>query len=252
MKVLILGDIVGEQGLKFLETKIQHLRDEYKFNLLFVNGENVTNGKGLSHEHYKRLMKLNISAVTMGNHTFRQKEIENFIDDSNIVRPLNMNANKGFGYVTINYNTKKINIINLIGEFAMTCENKIMNPFVVLDDFLKKVPKADYTIVDFHAEATSEKYALAHAFDGRVNLIYGTHTHVQTADEQVLPNKTMFISDVGMTGPMGGVLGVDKDIIINRMWHGNVDKYVVSNTPCMINGILVDLSTNKIKRIQVK
>ncbi len=252
MKILILGDIVGESGLKFLESKIQFLRDEYKFNLLVVNGENVTNGKGLSFNDYKRLMKLNVSVITMGNHTFRHKDIEKYIDESNVIRPLNLNVDKGYGYITINYNNKKINVVNLIGEFAMTCEHKIGNPFVILDDFLKKTNKDDYTIVDFHAEATSEKYALAHAFDGRVNLIYGTHTHVQTADEQVLPNKTMFISDVGMTGPSGGVLGVDSNIIINRMWHGIQDKFQISNTNCTINGIIVDLVSNKIKRISIK
>ncbi len=252
MKILILGDIVGEQGLKFLESKIDTLRNEFKYNLLFVNGENVTDGKGLSEAHYKRLMKLNVSAITMGNHTYRRPEIENFIDDSNIIRPLNIDVKSGYGYLTINYNNKKINVINLIGEFGMDCKFKIANPFVVLNDMLDRAPAVDYTIVDFHAEATSEKLALAHAFDGRVNVVYGTHTHVQTADEQVLPNKTMYITDIGMTGPMDGVLGVKKDTIINRFWHGHLDKFEVSNGPCSINGILVDLHTNKIKRITVK
>lgn len=251
MKLLILGDIVGEEGLSFLESKIQFLRDEYKFNMLIVNGENVTKGKGLSLNHYKRLMNLNVSAITMGNHTFRQKEILNYIDDSNIVRPMNINLDSGYGYITINYNGKRITVINLIGEFAMTCNFDISNPFVELDDFLNN-NQSDYTIVDFHAEATSEKYALAHAFDGRVDIVYGTHTHVQTADEQVLNKGTMFISDVGMTGPSGGVLGVKKDIIINRMWHGVLDVYETCDTPCMINGILVDLAFKKIKRINIK
>lgn len=252
MKILILGDIVGEQGLKFLESKISELRNEFKFNLLIVNGENVTNGKGLSEGHYKRLMKLNVSAITMGNHTFRQKEIEKYINDSNVVRPMNINTKLGNGVLRINYNNKIINIINLLGEFAMKVEEKIANPFVVLNDFLEKTSPADYTIVDFHAESTGEKYALAYAFDGRVDLVYGTHTHVQTADEQVLPNKTMYITDIGMTGPNGGVLGVEKDIIINRMWHGQQDVFKVSNTPCVINGIIVDLATKKIKRVNIK
>ncbi|MFI3329953.1 MAG: TIGR00282 family metallophosphoesterase [bacterium] len=252
MKLLILGDIVGEEGLKFLESKIQTIRKDYKFNLLVVNGENVTNGKGLSEAHYKRLMKMNVSAITMGNHTFRNKEIEKYIDNSNVVRPLNINVKHGYGFLTINYNNKLINIINLLGTFAMDVKFQVANPFVVLNDFLDKMPSTDYTIVDFHAESTGEKYALAHAFDGKVDLVYGTHTHVQTADEQVLPGKTMFISDVGMTGPSGGVLGVKKEIIVNRMWHGHLDTFQVSKTPCMINGILVDLETKKIKRINIK
>ncbi|MFI3251554.1 MAG: TIGR00282 family metallophosphoesterase [bacterium] len=251
MKLLILGDIVGEEGLSFLESKIQHLRDEYKFNMLIVNGENVTKGKGLSLNHYKRLMKLNVSAITMGNHTFRQKEIESYIEDSNVVRPMNIDVNHGYGYLTINYNGKRINVINLLGQFAMNCNFEISNPFISLNSFLEE-NEADFTIVDFHAEATSEKYALAHAFDGKVDLVYGTHTHVQTADEQVLSNGTMFISDIGMTGPYGGVLGVKKETIVNRMWHNILDVYETSDSPCMINGILVDLATKKIKRINVK
>ncbi len=252
MKLLILGDIVGEEGLSFLESKIQQLRSDYKFNLLIVNGENVTGGKGLSEIHYKRLMKLNVSAITMGNHTFRKKEIENYIENSNVIRPLNIDVELGFGYSTINYNSKTINIVNLLGSFAMDVKFNIENPFIVLNDFLESVPKADYTIIDFHAESTGEKYALGHAFDGKIDLIYGTHTHVQTADEQILPNGTLFISDVGMTGPSGGVLGVDKDIIVDRMWHGHLDVYKISNTPCMINGILVDLNAKTIKRINIK
>ncbi len=251
MKLLILGDIVGEQGLSFLESKIQFLRDEYKFNMLIVNGENITKGKGLSFNDYKRLMKLNVSAITMGNHTYRQKEITTYIDDSNIVRPMNIIHNSGYGYMTINFNGKRINIVNLIGEFAMKCDFEITNPFVSLDEFLNE-STADYTIVDFHAEATSEKYALAHAFDGRVDLIYGTHTHVQTADEQVFPKKTMYISDIGMTGPYGGVLGVKSETIVNRMWFGHLETYVTSDSPCMINGIYVDLNTKKIQRINIK
>ncbi len=251
MKILILGDIVGEEGLEFLESKIESLRQEYKYNLLIVNGENVTKGKGLSEAHYKRLMKLNVSAITMGNHTFRQQEIHKYINDSNIVRPLNIDIQSGYGYITINYNGKKINVVNLIGQFAMECNFKIANPFVVLNDFLEKT-SADYTIVDFHAEATSEKYALAHAFDGRVDVMYGTHTHVQTSDEQVLPKGCMYITDLGMTGPTGGVLGVKKETIINRYWHGHLDVFETSKTPCMINGIIVDLPSKKIKRINVK
>lgn len=201
---------------------------------------------------YKKLMSSNVNCVTMGNHTYSHRKINDFIEESKIIRPYNIIGEKGFGYLDINYNGKIITVISLLGTWSMNVPFEITNPFVALDEFLNE-HKSDYVIVDIHAEATSEKIAIGHAFDGRVDVVYGTHTHVQTSDETILPKKTLYITDVGMTGPFDGVLGTKKEIIIDRFWHGGTEKFEVSDGPCQLNAIIVDLGFKReIKRISIK
>lgn len=241
MRILFIGDIVGKYGVKYLKSKITQLRNEYKPNLIFVNAENTTNGKGLNLRDYKELMSLNLSALTMGNHTYRNEEINDFIDDSKIARPMNILNQKGKGYIDINYNGKIITIINLIGTIHMDTKMELANPFLMVDEFLK-YHKSDYTIVDFHAEATSEKLAMAHFLDGRVDAVLGTHTHVQTNDAMVLPKKTLYITDLGMTGPATGILGVKKEIIIDRLVNdGQLPFKLDDSDICQLNGVLLTL-----------
>lgn len=241
MRILFIGDIVGKSGLSYLKAKLPELRNQYKPNLIIVNAENTTNGKGLNFKDYKELMNLNISALTMGNHTFRNNEINDFIEGSKIARPMNIKNQKGNGYVDINYNGKKITIINLLGTIHMDTQYELDNPFIAIDRFLAK-HKADYYIVDMHAEATSEKLAMGFFLDGRVDAVVGTHTHVQTSDARILPNKTLYVSDLGMTGPFNGILGVKKEIIIDRFLNNGVEPFKLDeNSFYQLNGAIIDL-----------
>lgn len=250
MKVLYLGDIFGEEGLSFLEQKISYLRQTYKPNLIFANGENVSFGHGLHFTHYQRLMKLGINCLTMGNHTFSNVDIKNFINNANIVRPANLPTEYGVGYKIIRYNDKKVAIINLMGRVYQN--SSLDCPFKTLDKILLEA-KADYYIVDMHAEATSEKIALALDFDGKVDAILGTHTHVQTADNRILPQGTAYISDIGMTGPLNGVIGNTKVDIIKRFRTGVYERAGVEKGKRQLNAIIMELDGLKtIERIHLE
>ena len=241
MKVLFIGDIVGKYGLNYLKNKLPELRSLYKPNIVIVNAENTTNGKGLNLRDYKELMSLNIHALTMGNHTYRNQEINDFIENSKIARPMNILNQKGMGYVDINYNGKIITVINLIGTIHMDTNYELDNPFKVADEFLK-THKSDYILVDMHAEATSEKLAMAHFLDGRVDAVVGTHTHVQTSDATILPNNTLYVTDLGMTGSLKGILGVKKEIIIDRFLNDGKEVFKLDESNiCQLNGALLEL-----------
>ena len=149
MRILFIGDIVGKYGLNYLKNKMPFLRNEYKPNIIVVNAENTTNGKGLNLRDYKELMSLNIACLTMGNHTYRKEEINEFIDGSKIARPMNFLNQKGLGYVDINYNGKIITIISLMGTIHMDTNYELDNPFKVVEEFLK-THKSDYIVVDMH------------------------------------------------------------------------------------------------------
>ena len=241
MKILFIGDIVGKYGLNYLKTRLPELRNLYKPNIIVVNAENTTNGKGLNLRDYKELMSLNIHALTMGNHTYRNIEINDFIENSKIARPMNILNQKGTGYVDINFNGKIVTVINLIGTIHMDTHYELDNPFKVVDEFLKN-HKSDYIVVDMHAETTSEKLAMAYFLDGRVDAVVGTHTHVQTSDATILPNKTLYLTDLGMTGSLNGILGVKKEIIIDRFLNDGKEAFKLDESNvCQLNGALLEL-----------
>lgn len=251
MRILFIGDIVGQKGLEYLEKNLNRIRQENKINLVIANAENVTGGRGLNKEHYNRLMKLGIFALTMGNHTFSNKQIKEFINDSKIVRPANFNTDLGVGYNTFKYNDISITIINLLGRVYMN-NMSLECPFKTLENILSKV-KSDYIIVDFHAEATSEKMALGFEFDGKVNAILGTHTHIPTSDMRILPKGTLYVSDIGMTGAYDSILGDNKETIIERFKTGVYEPCKTEeNGPTVFNGIILDFNPvkNKISRIE--
>ena len=252
MKILYVGDMYSSNSITYLKKLLPMLKEKYNYNLLMVNGENITHGRGLSKKHYKELMELNVSVISMGNHTFGQKEILDYIDEvNNLCRPANYNA-PGKGYVTINYNGKNITVINLLGRVYF--EMSLDNPFKVAKEIIQNVP-SDYYIIDFHAEATSEKIALGYYLDGIAHAVIGTHTHVQTSDERVLPNKTLYISDIGMTGPLEGVIGVDRNVIISRFVNGFSEPNKVATGKMQFNAVLLDftiLDKPKITRIHIE
>ncbi|MFA6800502.1 MAG: TIGR00282 family metallophosphoesterase [Acholeplasmataceae bacterium] len=249
MKVLFVGDIYGQKGLDTLKYFLPQIKEEYKPNIIIVNGENVTHGRGINKRDYKQLMNMGIHMVTMGNWVWGNRELYEFIDDANIVRPLNFYQAPGQGYKIISYNQEKILVINALGRTFMN--GNIENPFIEVKKVLEEV-ECDYSIVDFHAEATSEKVALGFYLDGLASAVVGTHTHVPTADSRTLPKGTLYITDVGLTGPLDGIIGVDREIVINRFLNGHSVPNVVAEGAAQFNGVLLDFDIKKIKHIHLE
>ena len=250
MKVLFIGDVFGTRGMEALYKYLPEIKKEHKPNLIFLNGENIDKGFGINEKIYKELMVMGVNVVTLGNHSFSKKEVIDFIDKGNIIRPANYGDSvPGEGYITIKYNNKLVTVINLMGRIFMG--DPLDNPFKRADEILKEV-ESDYIFVDFHAEATSEKIAMAHYLDGRVTAVVGTHTHVPTADAMVFPKKTMYISDIGMTGAKYGILGADKDIILDKFLSGMPQRIKESlSTELQMNAVVIDTVLNKIIPINI-
>ena len=199
---------------------------------------------------YNELNRLNIDVITMGNHTWGKKDIFTFIDDKKIIRPANYSKGcPGKGYTIIQKENKKIAVVNLIGRTDMGVLSD--NPFTCIDHIIEKL-KVDIIVLDFHAEATAEKIAMGYYVDGRITAMFGTHTHVQTADETILEKGTAYITDIGMTGPKKSVIGMDANASIKRFVTTLPERYKVAQGDCMLNGVIFDVddNTNKVKSIK--
>lgn len=245
MRILYLGDIVGEKTISVLKKHLEDIKKEYHIQMILCNAENVTKGKGLSYSHYKELKSLGIAGMTMGNHTFSKHEIKEYIKDATIARPANLTTLLGKDVLYIQYNQETIALINLLGRVYMN--TPLDCPFKTLENLLPNI-KADKIIIDFHGEATSEKKAFFYNFAGKVDAILGSHTHVKTDDKEVLKN-TCYITDLGMCGPKYSVLGSDVEGIIERFKTGIYDTAKVSEDKTFIlNGVILDLGKeNKIE-----
>jgi hypothetical protein len=250
MKILFIGDVYMDQGRIAFEKYFNQVKNDYKPNIIIVNGENMASGNGLTEAIYKDLMTKGVHAITLGNHAFSRKDASSVLDYPNVCRPANYGpGTPGKEYVTINYNGQTITIINLLGRVFM--RDQIDNPFTKMDELLSKI-KSDYIIVDFHAEATSEKYALINYLDGRVNAVLGTHTHVPTADNIIFPKKTMYISDVGMTGVKYGIIGGEIKQGIRKFISGVSERTNPElSGPYQFNAVLLDFDKMKIERINI-
>lgn len=247
MRILYFGDIVGENTIKVFEKHLDEIKKEYKINVVLANAENVTQGKGLSAKHYKALKALGFAGFTMGNHTFSKREIKEYINEASISRPANLNTEYGKEVLYVKYNDKTIALINLLGR--VYSNTPLDCPFKTMDRLLDNV-EADYIIVDIHADATSEKKALFYDFAGRVDAVLGSHTHIQTADEEVY-NNTCYITDMGMCGPFESVIGDDKEMVIKRFRSGIFEPLSVSNDKnYILNGVILDLNDNLNKIIR--
>lgn len=248
MKILAVGDIVGENGLKKLKETLPNLKQKEGIDFIITNGENVAGGMGITERNYKDILSCGTDVVTMGNHTWAKKDIFNFIDDERIIRPANYTKGvPGKGYVILKAKDRNIAVINLIGRVDVNVLSE--NPFKVASDLVEGLKgQADIIIIDFHAEATAEKIALGHYLDGKVTAVYGTHTHVQTADGKVLPNGTGYITDIGMTGPEHSVIGMEISASIKRLETTLPEKYRLAEGNCMFNGVIFDIDdkTNKV------
>lgn len=225
MRILLVGDIFSVAGREMFEETLPKLKEKYQLNFIIANGENIAHGNGITEKYYQFLLSNHVDVVTMGNHTFGNTDILRFIDNAKkLVRPLNYpDGVPGQGYVTVNYNQTKITVFQVLGR---TFDNNSLDcPFRKTEELLENV-KSDIYICDFHGEATSEKIAYGLYFDGKVDIIVGTHTHVQTNDARVLPKGTMYMTDLGMTGSLEGVIGVDPNMIIKKFLTGIPTKHI--------------------------
>lgn len=254
MKILAVGDLVGEGGVKKLKELLPRIREEEKIDFVIANAENSAGGMGITTKIFNELKELDIDAVTMGNHTWGKKDIFTLIEDQKLIRPANYPNNvpgKGYGIYTCK--GKKICVVNLIGRTDMNVLSE--NPFLKMQDILKEVKsQADIIILDFHAEATAEKIAMGYYLDGKITAMFGTHTHVQTADEKILEHGTGYITDIGMTGPIKSVIGMDIAVSIKRFETTLPERYKLAEGNCMLNGCIFDINdetcrVNKVTRV---
>ncbi len=252
LRILFIGDIVGKLGREQLETYLPKIKASYKPTFTIVNAENAAHGKGLTEKIYKDILRMGADFLTMGNHTYGQREIYDFIGQANrMVRPANFPEEApGLGMRIIRVNDKDIAIINLQGRSFMPA---IDCPFKKADELIEQASKiTPYIVVDFHAETTSEKNAMGWYLNGRVSAMVGTHTHIQTSDERVLNEGTAYITDVGMTGYYDGILGINKDEVIERFRTSLPQRHNLPDEGRkVLSGVIIDLdSAGKAKKIQ--
>lgn len=238
MNILVLGDVVSDSGCEFIRKKLPAFKKLKNIDFTIANGENSSAGNGITPFSADHLFTSGVDFITTGNHVYRRKEVFDYLDDcENIIRPCNYNsANPGRGVAVVDTGMHTIGIINLMGTMFM--EN-LENPFYAADKALAEIEgKAKIILVDFHAEATSEKQALAYYLDGRVSALFGTHTHVLTNDDRILEKGTGYISDIGMCGVIDSVLGVEKNIVINKFRNNMPVRFDNAKGRCMINGCI--------------
>ena len=257
MNILAIGDIVGEIGVKKIVKELPKLKEKYDIDFRIINGENSAGGMGITKKIFDSLINAGADVITMGNHTWGKKDIFSFIDDKRIVRPANYTKGlPGNDYSIVNKNNKRIAVINLIGRTSMGILSE--NPFIVANDIYNKLKnQADIFVLDFHAEATAEKIAMGYYMDGKYTIVYGTHTHVQTADEQMLEKGTAYITDIGMTGPKKSVIGMDVGVSFKRFVTSLPERYKLADSEAMINGCVFKINdetnrTEEIIRINTK
>ena len=251
MNILAIGDIVGNIGVKELQKRLPELKKQYNIDFCIVNGENSAEGMGITEKNFKDILKAGANCVTMGNHTWGKKEIFKFIDHPQLLRPINYPEGVcGKGYYIYTCNEKKIAVINAMGRAEINVQTE--NPFIIVKKVIDKIKnKVDMIFLDFHAEATAEKQAMGYFLDGEITAMFGTHSHVQTADEKILEKGTGYITDIGMTGPKISVLGMNKEAALKRFLTALPEKYRVADGECILNGCVfkIDDSTNKVKEI---
>lgn len=257
MNILMIGDIVGLNSVNKVKEILPKVIKEKKIDFVIANGENSADGMGITSKIFKELIMSGVNVITMGNHTWGKKDIFNIIDNPKLIRPANYPKDTvGNSYGVYECKDKKIAVINLIGRASMNVLSE--NPFIVVDEIIKKIEnKVDAIFVDFHAEATAEKIAMGYYLDGKVTCVFGTHTHVATADEIILDNGTAYITDIGMTGPKKSVIGMDVGVSIKRFVTTLPEKYKISqDTNIILNGCIVTLNSEtcraeKIVRIKL-
>lgn len=256
MRILMVGDIVGAVGRETLATYLPRLKRLHAPDVIVVNGENAAhNGRGITRSIAREMFGWGVHVVTLGNHAWGQQEVFDFIDEEpRLVRPANFPVGTpGRGVTTIDTPAGKLTVINLMGRTFMAT---LDCPFRKADELLANIPASSAILVDMHAETTSEKLAMAWHLDGRISAIVGTHTHVQTADERILPQGTGYLTDVGMVGPRDGIIGMDRDPVLHRFITQLPARFEVATGPTHFHAVLIELDrqtkkTKRIKRIRI-
>jgi metallophosphoesterase (TIGR00282 family) len=244
MRILFIGDVVGSPGRQMIQDYISKLKKKYAPTLTIINGENAANGKGITEKIYRGFLESGAQAVTLGNHAWDNRDVFTFIDDAKyLVRPANFpEGTPGKGMIFVNSNGTEVAIVNLQGRTFLPA---IDCPFKKVDELIEEARKRTPIIfIDFHAEATSEKQAIGWYVDGRATAVVGTHTHVQTADNRILPNGTAYITDVGMTGPYDGILGVQREAVLKRFLTSLPVRFEVAEGRTQLSAVIIDVDPN--------
>jgi len=262
LKFLVIGDIVGMSGMNKLKQEYNKLVKENNIDFVIINGENSAAGKGLRLKEYDEIMGLGTDVITMGNHIYYRKEMaEEYIKLPRLLVPANVTNLKANGSVILEKNGFKIGVLSLLGKVGLgeVAQEHVLSPF---DTARKEVDKlkengAQYIFLDFHAEATAEKIAMGYFLENDITCMYGTHTHVQTADEEIINGRMAYITDVGMTGPKNSVIGLKKETALKRFSTGEYAKYECSSNEATLNGIIVTTDdtkciATKVERISIK
>lgn len=262
MKFLVIGDIVGTSGMNKLKKEYDKLVKENDIDFVIINGENSAGGKGLRLKEYDEIMSLGTDVITMGNHIYYRKEMaDEYIKLPRLLVPANVTNLRANGSVIIDKNGIKVGVLSLLGKVGLgeVAQENVLSPFETARKEVDKLKNdgAKYIFVDFHAEATAEKIAMGYFLENDITCMFGTHTHVQTADEEIINNRMAYITDVGMTGPKNSVIGLKKETALKRFSTGAYAKYECSTNEGTLNGIIVttdDITGNaiKVKRISIK
>lgn len=252
MRILAVGDIVASDGREFIYNNLGRIKSKFKIDYCVANGENTANTNGITTDIANMLICSGVDVITLGNHTFANKEYAQVLEEMpRVIRPANFpDETEGEGYFVDDLGFVRIAVINVMGRVHM---DPLDCPFRETEKILKKLEgEADIILVDFHAETTSEKLAFGNYFDGRVTAVFGTHTHVQTADEHLLPNGTGYITDIGMTGVRDSILGVKKEIIMNMFYTRKKYRFEKAEGEVWFNGVIFDIDdkTKKVKQIE--
>ena len=254
MNILCIGDIVGEPGRDALVKLLKGLKEEFAIDFTVVNAENSAGGAGLTEKIARQLLREGCDVLTLGDHTWDQKEIENYLPQTDrVLRPANFpdgTPGQGWCVQTSLTNGLKVGVVNMMGRvfmrYALEC------PFKTLERIVREIRKqTSIIVVDFHAEATSEKVALGHFIDGQVSAVVGTHTHIQTADEKILPGGTAFITDLGMTGPYDSIIGQNKEDIIKRFLTSMPIRFHIAHDQVVLHGVVIDVDEKTGKARQI-
>jgi 2',3'-cyclic-nucleotide 2'-phosphodiesterase len=240
VKLLFVGDVVGGLGRRTLAALLPGLRDRHEPDFVVVNGENAAGGVGITEKTGRELLETGADAITLGNHAYRHREAYEYLDrEERVIRPANYpKGSPGRGWTVVERDGARLGLVNLCGMVFLQAAR---SPFSEADAVLSELQgRADHVLVDMHAEATSEKVAMGWHLDGRVTACVGTHTHVPTADARVLPGGTAYVTDVGMTGPRGGVIGVKREQALERFLTLTQVRFETSEEDPWLNAVLVE------------
>ncbi len=252
----MVGDVVGTSGLEALRKLLPKCKSDNGVDVCVVNGENSADGNGITAVSAESIFASGADVITTGNHTYRRREAYQYFEDTEcLLRPANYSEhNPGHGYCILDKGKVRVGVINLMGTMYM---DAIDNPFDIVDKILPELSDCKIILVDFHAETTSEKRAMGIYLDGRVSAVAGTHTHVPTADEMILPAGTGYVTDLGMVGPEDSVLGVEPSIVIDKFKYNMPARFDWKRGPCEFDAVLFDIDDNtgrttSVRRILIK